>query len=106
MSVTRTINWNFLGLAFSEFILNHSKTPLRSHLKSENTFSRFLLQLYSVLSSVKLQTFVFVMEKNKSLINKLKSRNTRIEPCGTPVLISYHELNAEPILVFCLRLVR
>ena len=43
---------------------------------------------------------------NKSLTNILKSKGLRIEPCDTPVLISYHELNAEPILVLCLRMVR
>ena len=104
MSVPGTINWKFPELAFSELILNHFNIHLRSHLRLEYTFSRFLLQLYSVLSA-KLQTFDFVIKKNKSLTNILNSRGPRIEHCGTPVLISYHELNAEPILVLCCCLV-
>ena len=75
----------------------------KSHLRLQNTFSRFLLQIYSVLSSAKLQTFDFVIEKNKSLINILKSRGSRTEPFDTPVLIPYHETNAKPILVYCLQ---
>ena len=85
---------------------NHSKTLLRSHLRLENVFSRFLLQLYCVLSSAKLQTFDFVKEKNKSLIHIFKRRGPQIAPCGAPVRISYHELNTKTILVLCLQLVR
>ena len=69
-------------------------TLLKSHLKSQNTFPRFLLRLYSVLLSSKLQAFNFVIENNKSLINILKSRGLGIETCGTLVLVpylSYHE---------------
>ena len=76
-------------------------THLRSYLRIEYIFARFLLQLYSVLSSAKFQISDFLIEKNKSLINLLNSRAPRIEHCGTPVLISYHELNAERILDFC-----
>ena len=48
--------------------------------------------MYNVLSSAKLQTSDFVMEKNKSFMNILKRRGPRIDPCGTSVLISHHEL--------------
>ena len=56
-----------------------------------------MLQLNNLLSNAKLQTSDFVTENNKSLINILTRRGPRINSCGTPVLISYHELNAEPI---------
>ena len=97
------MNWNFPELPYGKLILNHFNTLLRSHLRLlEDTFSGLFLQLYSALSSVKLQT----SEKNNLLINILKSRDPGTEPCGTPVLSSYHEIKAKPILVLCLRLVR
>ena len=55
------------------------------------------MQLFSVLSSAKLQTFDFVMKKNKSFMKVLKRIGSMIEPCGTHVLISRHELKDEPI---------
>ena len=54
-----------------------------------------------MLSSAKLHTSDFLMEKNKLLINILNRRGPRIDSCGTPALISHHELNDEPILVLC-----
>ena len=59
-----------------------------------------------MLSSAKLQTSDFVMKKNKSFMKILKRIGPRIEPCGTPVLMSHHELKDEPIFVLCFRLVR
>ena len=64
------------------------------------------MQLYSVLSPVKLQTSDFVMEKNKSFMKISNRRGPRINLCGTPVLISHQELKDEPVLVLCFRLVR
>ena len=63
-------NWNLPGLAFNELILNHSITPTRSVFRSEIKFSMFFPTLYSVLSSAKLQTPDFLINKNKSFINK------------------------------------
>ena len=34
----------------------------------------------------------FVMKKNKSFMKMFKRIGPRIEPCGTPVLMSHHEL--------------
>ena len=48
-----------------------------------------------MLSFAKFQTSDFVTEKSKSLINILKKTSTRIEAYGTPVLILYHDLNAD-----------
>ena len=54
-----------------------------------------------MLSSTKLQASDFVMEKNKSFMKILKRSGPRIDPCGTPVLISHHELKDEPVFVLC-----
>ena len=48
----------------------------------------------------------FFKEKNKSFMKILKRRGPMIDPCGTPVLISQHELKDEPVFVLCFRLVR
>ena len=88
----RTINWNFPGLAFNELILNHSITPTRSVFRSEITFSMFFPTLCSVLLSAKLQTPDFLINKNKSFINMLKSKSPSKDPCGTPLFISCQEL--------------
>ena len=90
---------------FIEIILNQSNTFLRSYLRFENTCFRFLWQLYSVLSSAKLQNSDFVAAKNKSFTKILKRRVPMIDPCGTPVLIAHHELKDEPIFDLCFRLV-
>ena len=45
-------------------------------------------------------------KKDKSFMNILKRRGPRIDPCGTTVLISHHELKDEPIFVLCFQLVR
>ena len=58
-----------------------------------------------MLSSAKLHTSEFVMDKNKLFIKILKRRGPRIDPCDTPGLISHHELKDEPNFVLCFRLV-
>ena len=65
----RTINWNLPGLALRELILNQSITLLRSLLRLEKTRSKFLSPLNRVLSSAKLHTSDFLMEK-KQIVNK------------------------------------
>ena len=65
-----------------------------------------LLQLYSALLSAKLQPFDFVMGKNKLFMKIFKRTVPKSDPCGTPVLISHHELKYEPIFVRRFRLVR
>ena len=104
--VPRTINWNFPGLALREIILNLSITLLRSLLRLIKARSKLLSPQKRVLSSPNLHTFDFFMEKNKSLINILNKRGTKIDPCGTPILISHQELNDEPIFVCCFQQVR
>ena len=96
----------FTRISFHRVNLNQSNTFLRSYLRFGNTCSRFLLQLYSVLSSAKLQTFDFVMKKNKSFMIILKRIGPRIQPCSTPVFMSHHELKDKRIFVLCFRLVR
>ena len=56
-----------------------------------------------MLSSAKLQTSDFIMEKNKSFTKMLNNKGPSIHPCGTPVSISRHELKDDPIFVPCLR---
>ena len=53
-----------------------------------------------------LQILDLVMKKNQSFIKILKRIGPRIEPCGTPVLMSHHELKDQPIFALCVRLVR
>ena len=88
----RTIHRNLPGLAFNELMLNHFITPTRSVFRSEITFSMFFPTLYSVLSSAKLQTPDFLINKNKSFVNKLKSRDPSKDHCGTLLTISCEEL--------------
>ena len=59
-----------------------------------------------MLSSAKIQTSYIVMEKNESFMKILKRKGPMIDPCGTPVLISHHELKDEPIFILCFRFVR
>ena len=95
--VPRTINWNFPGFAFIEFLLNQVKTLFRSVSRFPNTISNSLLELYKVLLSAKLRTSDNVITKNKLFINVLKSKGPKIEPWGTRLIISYQKLYEEPI---------
>ena len=99
--VPRTINWNFPGFAFIEFMLTQVKTLFRSVSRFLNTISNSLLELYKVLLSAKLRTSDNMI-KNK-FINVLKSKGPKIEPWGTQLIISYQKLYEEPIFFLCLR---
>ena len=63
----RTINRNLPGLIFNELILNYSITTTRSVFRFKITFSMFFPTLYSVLSSAKLQTPDFLLNKTNHL---------------------------------------
>ena len=65
----------------------------------KKTWSKFWSPLKRVLSSAKLHTFEFFMEKNQSLINILNEKGPKIYSCCTPLSISHQELNDEPIFV-------
>ena len=56
-----------------------------------------------ILSSAKLQIFVFSIKRKRSLINMLNNNGSKIEPCGTPLTISYQSLYEELIFVLCFR---
>ena len=56
-----------------------------------------------ILSSAKLQIFVFSIKRKRSLINMLNNNGSKIEPCGTPLTISYQSLYEESIFVLCFR---
>ena len=55
------------------------------------------------LPSAKLQIFVFSIKIKRSLINMLNNNGPKIEPCGTPLTISYQSLYEEPVFVLCFR---
>ena len=90
--LSRIINWNFFGLGFLEFTLNHFNIFYISYFRSIKIVGRLILQLYIVLSSAKLHIFVLPIKRKSSLINKLKNSGPKIEPCGTPLTISYQLL--------------
>ena len=52
-----------------------------------------------VLSSAKLQIFVFSIKRKRSLINMLNNNGSNIKPCGTPQTISYQSLYEKPTCV-------
>ena len=52
----------------------------------------FFPTLYSVLLSAKLQISDFIINKNKSFINMLKSKGLGKDPSRTPLNISCQEL--------------
>ena len=49
----------------------------------------YIYIVYIVLSSAKLHTFVLSKKSKRSLINKLNNSRPNIDPCGTPLIISY-----------------
>ena len=78
------------GFDFNELMLNQAKTSL----------SNSILELYKVLSSVKLLTSDIVI-KNKSFINILKRKDPEIERQGTPLIVSHQELYEGHIFILC-----
>ena len=79
------------GFDFNELMLNQAKASL----------SNSILELYKVLSSVKLLTSDIVITKNKSFINILKRKDPEIEPQGTPLIVSHQELYEGHIFILC-----
>ena len=53
---------------------------------------RLILHLYIVLSSARLRILALSMKRKIPLINKLKNNGPKIQPCGTPLTISYQLL--------------
>ena len=47
-----------------------------------------------VLSSAKLQIFVFSIKIKRSLINMLNNNGPKIEPCGTPLFHTNHYMKS------------
>ena len=85
----RIINWNFFGLTFIEFSLNHLNKVTISYLRSSKIIFRSFWELYMVLSSAKLEMFVLSIKRERSLINKLNKNGPIIDLCGTPLTISH-----------------
>ena len=77
-----------------------------SYLRFDMTVPNSLSQLYSVLSLAKSRISDLIWRRNKPSMNLLKSKGPKIDPCGIPAIMSYQELNEQPISVLCLRLFR
>ena len=71
--------------------------------KSSKMISKTLPHLYIVLPSAKLHMFVLSRKRKRSLINKLNNSGPKIDPCGTPLIISYQSLYEEFTFVHCIR---
>ena len=59
----RIINWNFPGLAFKYFNLNHFNVFFHRHIKSSLILGRSFPDKYTILPSAKLQNFWLFYEK-------------------------------------------
>ena len=45
--------------------------------------------------------FVFSIKRKRSLINKLNNNEPKIDPCGTPLVMSYQSLYEKSTFVRC-----
>ena len=70
---------------------------------SSKTISKSLLHLYILLLSAKLQVFVLSAKGKRSLINKLNKCGPRIDPCSTPLIVSYQSIYQKFTFVRCFR---
>ena len=87
----RAINWNFFGLGFIEFTLNHFNMFCISIFRSFKIVCRLILQLYSVFSS-KLHILVLSIRRKRSLINKLKIISLKLQPVITTRIYVQHKI--------------
>ena len=55
-------------------------------------------QFYNVICFVKSDR---VLELFFLLVEKTNSRGPKTDPCGTPILVSFHSLNTLSILILC-----
>ena len=99
----RIINWSFLGLGYIELILNQFNKIFMSCYKSSKMISKTLSHLYILLSLAKLHRFVPSRKRKRSMINKLNNSEPKIDPCGTPLIMSYQLLHKEFTFVHCFR---
>ena len=97
----RIINWNFLELAFSEFVLNHYKIIFILCFRFSKMLDSSTPPLQRALSLAKLQTSQFSININRSLIKTLKSKGRKTKPWGTPLFTSDQKLHKEPIFTSC-----
>ena len=79
------------GFATMKLVSNQSNV-MSSSSKDARTSDKCLPVEYKVLPSAKLQTFEFVTTKSISLMNMLNRNGPYMELCGTPDVISSHEL--------------
>ena len=69
--------------------------------KSSKMISKTLSQLYIVLPSAKLYMFIMSRKRKRSLINKWNKSGPKLDPCGTPLIISYQSLYEEFTFARC-----
>ena len=74
-----------------------------SSYKSPKMISKTLSHLYILLSSAELHRFVPSRKRKRSMVNKLNNSEPKIDPCGTPLIMSYQLLHKEFTFVHCFR---
>ena len=79
----------FLGLGFIELILNQFNRIFMPCFKSSKMISKTLSYLHIVLPSAKLHMFVRSRKSKRSLLNKFNNSGPKIDPCSTPLIMSY-----------------
>ena len=92
----------FLGWIASLLSLKYVQMWCSCSLTNWYRSVRFFPDAKSVVSSANINTKSFV-HKGKSLINNRNNSGPRIEPCGTPSIISSIELDTPLICTNCLR---
>ena len=98
LGVPRVIKCYFSEFSTRKFLKNHLPKIEKSLCSFLLTSSKVLPNATKVLSSAKLQTFKLWMNRKTSLITIWKRKGPRIEPWGTPVVISWKLLKSFLIL--------
>ena len=75
-----------------KLVSNQSNVIPTSSSRDARTSCNCLLVAYKMLSSAKLQNFDLFRKKIMSLMDILNRSDPKTEPCGTPDVISSHEL--------------
>ena len=81
---------NLSGLIIILFWENHLNAFWDSVVRISNSNVRDFANDDNILSSAKLCTDAFLMEKEKSFLNALDNIGPTIEPCGTPEVVTYN----------------
>ena len=93
--------WHVSGLPFIALFSNHSKRDFEDFSNWLVTYSGVFPMQYGLLLSAWLAKSV-ITKKETSHKNILNKSNHSIDPCGTPIKTSNHELIWSFILTLCL----